>query len=717
MQRWKTILFNASLLLNCLLLFLLLFESRLSIPAWLQVTGRMHPLILHFPLVLIVLYALAVIVLPPHKSNGDMVYKNAVSLLLLIAAFTAVATSLMGLFLSKEDGYDPQALWWHKWGGVSIALFTLGWYAFHKQVQVKKLLTIASSCFALVLIVFTGHMGAGITHGEDFLLAPVMKPPAAAPVLFADAEVYTHMVKPILEAKCISCHNNQKAKGELVMETEELLLKGGKNGKLWDTTEADFGLFLRRLHLPLEQKEHMPPKGKPQLTDEEIAILTYWVKKGSDFKLRVTGLPSGDTLQLIAEKKFSSTNTAAYDFAAADPSVITKLNSINRVVTAEAIGSAALSVNFFNSSLFKNEQLKELQKIKKQVVSLNLAKMPVQDADLKLIAEMENLRRLNLSFTNINGSGLAELKKLKFLHSISLSGTKVSAAQIEQLRSFPELKTVYVWNTSIAANDMERLKQKLKTVDFVTGFKDDTTVLKLPAPILINEDVFITDGAVPLKLKHYIQGAVIRYTTDGTEPDSIRSAVVKGNEKVESNTMIRAKAYKPGWISSDVLDAFFYKSTFAPDTVIYVQGPHARYKDEGGKMLFDRQKAEANFQLGNWVAFRENRMECLLPFAKPVTLQSITLSTLTDINSYIMPPQQIEVWGGDDTLRLKLLGRLLPEQPGKVMPVFMKGFECKFTAATVKYIKLIATPVAKLPAWHPGKGDKAWLFVDEVLLN
>jgi hypothetical protein len=47
----------------------------------------------------------------------------------------------------------------------------------------------------------------------------------------------------------------------------------------------------------------------------------------------------------------------------------------------------------------------------------------------------------------------------------------------------------------------------------------------------------------------------------------------------------------------------------------------------------------------------------------------------------------------------------------------MKGFECKFNPATVKYIKIIATPVGKLPAWHPGKGDKAWIFIDEILVN
>lgn len=717
MQRWKAIIFNVSLVFNCLLLFLVLFESRLAVPVWLQIAGRMHPLVLHFPLVLIVVYALAVLFLPPHRTPTEITYANAVSFVLLIAAFTAVTTSLMGLFLSKEEGYDADALLWHKWGGIAIAWFTLGWYAFHQKIQARKIVTVGTSFIALLLIIVTGHLGAGVTHGETFLTAPLQKLQKETPVAMEDAEVFTHMVKPILEAKCISCHNNNKAKGELVMQSEELLLKGGKNGKLWDTTVADLGLLLQRVHLPMEQKKHMPPKGKPQLTDEEIAILTYWIRKGADFKLRVAQLPVGDSLQLIATSLFSSSATPVYDFEEADAALVAKLNTVNRVVSREAEGSPALAVNFFNSNLFKSEQLKELEKIRKQIVSLDLAKMPLQDADLQFISGFENLRRLNLSFTGISGNSIQVLKKLRFLRSLSLAGNKITIAQLEQLHAFPELKTVYVWDTKIADNEVERLQQKLKTIDFVTGYKGDTTILKLSPPVLLNEETFLTGEPVPLKLKHYIQGAIIRYTTDGSEPDSIQSTIFKGTEEINSNTFIRAKAYKSGWISSDVFETRFYKSTYKPDTMVYISKPNEKYKDESGKTLFDLQKGERNFQLGNWIAFRENRMECLLPFSKPVRLESVTLSTLVDVGSYIMPPQQVEVWGGNDAKNLKLLGRLKPEQPVKLMPVAMKGFECKFPATTVKYIKLIATPVGKLPAWHPGKGDKGWIFVDELLLN
>ena len=69
MQRWKNSLFNITFALNCLLLFLLLFENRLSIPVWLQVAGRMHPLILHFPVVLVILYALITLIFAFKKNQ------------------------------------------------------------------------------------------------------------------------------------------------------------------------------------------------------------------------------------------------------------------------------------------------------------------------------------------------------------------------------------------------------------------------------------------------------------------------------------------------------------------------------------------------------------------------------------------------------------------------------------------------------------------------
>ena len=81
--RWKNILFNSTLALNCLLCFLWIFEDRLNIPPWLQVAGRMHPLVLHFPIVLLTLFALQLLT---GRRDTD-------NILLLLAAFTAAVTA------------------------------------------------------------------------------------------------------------------------------------------------------------------------------------------------------------------------------------------------------------------------------------------------------------------------------------------------------------------------------------------------------------------------------------------------------------------------------------------------------------------------------------------------------------------------------------------------------------------------------------------------
>lgn len=711
MRGWQMVLFNASLALNCMLLFLLVFEERLALPAWLQVVGRMHPLLLHFPLVLIIVYALLVVFV------RDEAYKSLASSVLLVAAFTSVLTAIMGLFLSREQGYDAGALLWHKWGGVAISLFSLLWYWFQQRLLARRAVTFFTSIIALLLVIVTGHLGAAITHGEDFLLAPVSNAGNQSMVAFEDAEVYKHMVMPVLERKCISCHNSGKAKGELVMETEALLLKGGKNGKLWDAAAANLGLMLQRIHLPLAQKEHMPPKNKPQLTEEEIQILEQWIRKGSNFKLRVAGLPETDTLYRLALKSFTTEDAVVYNFAAPDAAVVNKLNTANRVVSFVAMGSPALAVGFFNGSLFNSAQLTELKEVKKQVVSMNLARMPITDVDLRAIGEFENLRQLNLSFTGISGNGLKELRKLKFLQRLSLSGTKLTAPQLAQLKTFPSLKTLYIWNTPIAEQEVETLRQKLAFIKVETGAKNDTVVLKLSPPVAMNEDRLISGAAMPLKLKHYIQGVEIRYTMDGSEPDSIHSAVFKGNETLNDNTVIKARAYKPGWISSDLLEISFFKNTYTPDSVIYLTQPNEKYRDERRKLLIDHEQGLADFRSGTWVAFRENRMECLLVFSNPVNVQSIGLSSLVDVGSYIMPPASVQVWGAQDANQLKLIAQLIPQQPAKQVPATTKNFECRFKPVMVKYIKLVANPVGKLPAWHPGKGDKAWVFVDEVLVN
>jgi hypothetical protein len=51
-------------------------------------------------------------------------------------------------------------------------------------------------------------------------------------------------------------------------------------------------------------------------------------------------------------------------------------------------------------------------------------------------------------------------------------------------------------------------------------------------------------------------------------------------------------------------------------------------------------------------------MEAMLVFDQPSAISSVTVSTLIDIGSFLMPPLSLEIWGGDNPRQLKLLNAL-----------------------------------------------------------
>lgn len=704
MIRWKNLLFNITIAANCLLCFLLLFESALVIPPWLQVAGRMHPLVLHFPIVLLILFV------------GQRLFfrTNTDNTLLLLTAFTASITAIMGLLLSKEPGYDPDALRVHKWSGIAISLLTLAWYAWYTRTNQTKYATPAFTIASLVLLLLAGHEGAGITHGENFLLSPIRPNTPQRIVAFDDAVVFTDMVQPILQTKCMGCHNSSKAKGELVMETTQLLLKGGKSGPIWDSSKADLGLMMERIHLAPDDEKHMPPHGKPQLTDEELTILYQWLKHDPNRSIRVTELPATDTLRQLAQTLFKNAPEDKFDFDAADDKTIAKLNTSYRVIYPVALHSPALDVDFYSPRFFKPEQLKELEPIAKQIVSLDLDKMPVTDADISTIARFTNLRTLNLSFTGITGAGITQLCKLEKLKSLSLSGTAVKADDIACLITQKSLRHLYVWNTAIPPGSIPMAKNSSLIIE--GGSRMDTVLVKLNPPIL-GDYIDIVQAPETLSLKHYVPGTVIRYTLDGADPDTTNSQIYKDHVVLTQKATLKAKAFKKGWLPSDAILTYFYSGKFRPDSIRMLQPIDSNYMKYGAKTLIDLKKGDENFGSGKWLGFRKNNMECLLFFKKPVEAREVTLSAIVNTGASIMPPAKIEIWGGSGAQNMRLLAHNEPEQPSKNGLGYMTPYDLAFPPMKLSCLRIVVTPVARLPDWQQEKGKRGWVFFDEIFVN
>jgi Leucine-rich repeat (LRR) protein len=135
-----------------------------------------------------------------------------------------------------------------------------------------------------------------------------------------------------------------------------------------------------------------------------------------------------------------------------------------------------LAVNLYNKSAYTPEKLADLSTIKEQVVHLSLNKMPVKDTDLKQIRAFKNLKKLNLSFTDITGKGLTELTTLEQLKTLSLSGTNVQYADLQKLiGQFKSLKTVSLWNTELTTVQIAQLQKANARIEFIAGFDGGTS--------------------------------------------------------------------------------------------------------------------------------------------------------------------------------------------------------------------------------------------------
>jgi hypothetical protein len=215
-----------------------------------------------------------------------------------------------------------------------------------------------------------------------------------------------------------------------------------------------------------------------------------------------------------------------------------------------------------------------------------------------------------------------------------------------------------------------------------------------------------------------LQGVVIKYTTDGSEPDSLRSSEYSTPLVFSENTVLKIKAYKPGWISSDVVQRTFYKSGIQPDTIYLVTDTHPKYRNDGAKTLVNFNLGENNTSNGEWLAYRDYDMEFVVGFNHSKPLKSAYLNGFVDIGAYIFPIKSIIVEGSNDAKIFEKITEVNFPDGKESDARGAVSFNCDFPEGTsYKYYKFTVANLKKLPSWHRGKGEPAWIFVDEMFLN
>ena len=434
---------------------------------WVDAISRMHPLLLHLPIGLIValIWLQLISVFKGLREGARGARTGLISLLMI----TTPAAAVSGWFLADGSKYpDPIDL--HKWLGVGLAALSLllAWSHFRGSRAYTPLLWITA-----LLLIPTAHNGADLTHGEGFLTEPWLKgeePTEAQPAELPAPSAYvnsnithsdpnTDVSQPgpatnitsefepdpsaegqsaapsadvvpfeealsVFEDLCFRCHGERKQKGGLAMHTLEAILRGGDSGPAVVFGDPEASLFLKAMRHPLDHDEHMPPAMKAQPDPEEVDLLERWVMTASAAAISAPAAtpesalppidePSADQLPPrtnepapteSGEPEVPEPEEPAEEGSAGEPlGYFAGLAKRQIHVQTIAPGSDLIWMELSAAKIEPGELSTLLGPVSNRIADLGLARKHLGAEDLTCVASLPKLTRLDLRYLEKTG--------------------------------------------------------------------------------------------------------------------------------------------------------------------------------------------------------------------------------------------------------------------------------------------------------------------------
>jgi uncharacterized membrane protein/mono/diheme cytochrome c family protein len=263
----------------------------------LQLLGRFHPLLVHFPIGLLVVAFFFELLSIGGKRKG---LRQGTHWMLYLGTLFAILSALLGWLLRTQEDYTGELVDNHQYTGIATAVFALVTTILLLQTLKGKLPNFwayrISLTVTVILLSIAGHLGSSLTHGEDYLtsilpgnqdsydntkgLALLTDLKASDSITLAQEDRLNLEVRAIFAHNCYQCHNENKQKGGLVLDSKEGVFKGGESGMAVVAGKLNESELYRRITLSLNDDEVMPKKGKV-LKDSEISLVMLWIENGA----------------------------------------------------------------------------------------------------------------------------------------------------------------------------------------------------------------------------------------------------------------------------------------------------------------------------------------------------------------------------------------------------------------------------------------------------
>jgi hexosaminidase len=219
-----------------------------------------------------------------------------------------------------------------------------------------------------------------------------------------------------------------------------------------------------------------------------------------------------------------------------------------------------------------------------------------------------------------------------------------------------------------------------------------------------------------LNIEQGQKGIDIRYTTDGSEPNT-NSALYTSPININTTSVVNISAFKDAHSIGKQYSLSFAFHKALNSKIILTNPYDERYRAGGINALIDGVKGTDNFRDGSWQGYEGVDFEGVIDLGEEKEISKVSPRFFFDTNSWIFLPAKVEVSLSSDNTHFSNVVIVNNDIPSKSSEILQKGFTAEFGKQKTRFIKVKAASIKKCPAWHPGAGAGAWLMIDEIVVE
>ena len=436
------------------------------------IIGKLHPLVVHLPIGILLLA-----VFFQWASNKEKYAALAIAIrpAYLMGMLFAVAAVISGWLLADSGSYPEQTLFVHRWLGISVCIGSFAGY-FLQHTLSRQLQNMFAGILCLLIIV-AAHYGGTLTHGAGYLFAntTVAEAKPIAPITqVQEAMVFSQLVQPILNEKCVGCHGPNKQKGKLRLDDSTYIIQGGEDGAVFTMGSVNESEIFKRISLSVLDDQHMPPKGKPALTEQELAIINWWISSGANWHTKVKELSQPEPIKNILAGLAHPTLVRGSSIpkepvGPASPKMIAALQAAGVMIVPVAANSNYLSVNLINLTTVSDSVIQLLAQVQPQILWIKADYQPATPKLVAAIAACKQVTRLSWTNGKLSDSDVSAFRSLSGLQYLNLANNPIGRESLMPLQSLSALQSLYVWNTKITSKEIASLASQFPHTQIDSG--------------------------------------------------------------------------------------------------------------------------------------------------------------------------------------------------------------------------------------------------------